>query len=63
MKQEAIHMAMEEAMKKGLLADTLSRCETEVTTMLLAELASLIRYCCHRRDMMIWKMHRMIQRI
>ena len=27
------------------------------------ELAGLIRYCCHRRDMMIWKMHRMIQRV
>lgn len=34
---EAIHMAMGQAMKKGLLADVLSRCETEVTTMLLEE--------------------------
>ncbi len=35
--QEAIHMAMGQAMKKGLLTDVLSRCETEVATMLLEE--------------------------
>ncbi len=35
--QEAIHMAMKQAMKKGLLVDVLSRCETEVATMLLEE--------------------------
>ena len=35
--QEAIHMSMWQAMKKGLLTDFLSRCETEVATMLLEE--------------------------
>ena len=35
--QEAIHMAMKRALKKDLLTDVLSRCETEVATMLLEE--------------------------
>ena len=35
--QGAIHMAMGQAMKEGLLTDVLSRCETEVATMLLEE--------------------------
>ena len=35
--QEAIHMAMKQALKKDLLTDVLSRCETEVATMLLEE--------------------------
>lgn len=35
--QDAIHMAMEHGMKKGLLTDILSRCGTEVMTVLLEE--------------------------
>ena len=35
--QDAIHMAMEQGMKKGLLTDILSRCGTEVMAMLLEE--------------------------
>ena len=35
--QDAIHMAMEQGLKKGLLIDVLSRCGTEVVAMLLEE--------------------------
>ena len=35
--QEAIHLAMEQGIKRGLLTDILSRCGTEVTAMLLEE--------------------------
>ena len=35
--QDAIHLAMEQGLKRGLLTDILSRCGTEVTAMLLEE--------------------------
>lgn len=34
---DAIHLAMEQGLKRGLLTDILSRCGTEVTAMLLEE--------------------------
>ena len=34
---DAIHLAMKQGLKRGLLTDILSRCGTEVTAMLLEE--------------------------
>ena len=35
--QDAIHLSMEQGLKRGLLTDILSRCGTEVVAMLLEE--------------------------